>query len=277
MHVPKRNAHTPFSPLHPCRTTDSTSDVSDDSVSYLRPSTMAPASNRTHRLRGGGDTTFTIPDNPSSHDLLAAVFTFCASDGIPPPPASVVDSIINPTSVGNRIAAVQTVLSSEHAQTPVTLSSDQLEAILRIPLSPSPSMPVVDVITLRSDVSTNVYRQHHASPLPHRPLSPPPLSQPAPTSPRPPLLLLPRSSASPLLPLSTAKPKESELCSSTRSQPLTFSKLPSQTATRYHCREGLRYFSEQERLVHLEWEQQQDGHLHVLFRRGPQGRFSFGW
>jgi len=154
MHVPKRNAHTPFSPLHPCRTTDSTSDVSDDSVSYLRPSTMAPASNRTHRLRGGGDTTFTIPDNPSSHDLLAAVFTFCASDGIPPPPASVVDSIINPTSVGNRIAAVQTVLSSEHAQTPVTLSSDQLEAILRIPLSPSPSMPVVDVIALRSDVST---------------------------------------------------------------------------------------------------------------------------
>ena len=195
----------------------------------------------------------------------------------PRPPLST--PFIYPTSVGNRITitAVQTVLSSEYAQTPVTLSSGQLEAILRIPLTPSPSMPVVGVITLRSDVSTNVYRQHHASPLPHRPLSPPPLSQPAPTSPRPPLLLLPRSSASPLLPLSTAKPKESELCSSTRSQPLTFSKLPSQTATRYHCREGLRYFSEQERLVHLEGEQQQDGHLHVLFRRGPQGRFSFGW
>ena len=94
-----------------------------------------------------GDTAFTILDNPSSHDLLAAVFTFCTSDALPPPPASVVDSIINPTSVGNRISAVQTVLSSEYAQTRVTLSSGQLEAILRIPLTPSPSMPVVDVIT----------------------------------------------------------------------------------------------------------------------------------
>jgi len=71
---------------------------------------MTPASNPTHRLRGGGDTTFTIPDNPSSHDLLAAVFTFCTSDAIPPPPVSVVDSYIRRETLTD-LAAIIIVLS----------------------------------------------------------------------------------------------------------------------------------------------------------------------
>ena len=156
--------------------------------------------------------------------LLAAVFIFCTSDALPPPPASVVDSFINPTSVGNRIAAVQAVLSSEHAQTPVTLSSDQLKAILRIPLSPSPFMHVVDVIALRSDVST---------------ISAPRIPPPSPASLASATIATGTNFPTPSAAVTaaifcqstpTTLKGEAELCSSRRSQPLTFSKLPSQTA-----------------------------------------------
>ena len=45
-------------------------------------------------------------------------------------------------------------------------TSDQLEAILRIPLASSPSMPVVDVIALKSDFSTIIVQTPPGIPPP---------------------------------------------------------------------------------------------------------------
>jgi len=219
MHVPKRDAHTPSSPLHPCRTSDSTSDVSDDSVSYLRLHqlwTLLPTLPTACVVAEKPSSPFPTTPPPRSRLHILHIRR--------PPPASVVDSIIYPTSVGNRIAAVQAVLSSEHAQTPVTLSSDQLKAILRIPLSPSPFMHVVDVIALRSDVSTTC-----------APRIPPPSPASLASATIATGTNFPTSSAAVTAAIfcqstPTTLKGEAELCSSRRSQQLTFSKLPSQTA-----------------------------------------------
>ena len=104
VHLPKRDARTSSLPEHPRSTCDCTSNVPDDTVSY------GSFASQLWALLPTLPTACVVVETSSSPFPTTPPL---ASDALPPPPASIVDSIINPTSVGNRINAVQTVLSSE--------------------------------------------------------------------------------------------------------------------------------------------------------------------